>query len=425
MPPDCEMVSLDVVAMYDTIPLSRVYKTITNRWTKISEITSIPQKLFFELISFCVDSNNYFQHNFEFFKAKKGLAIGGCVSPILADFVITDLINEALAKLSYDPILLTKYVDDILLFGPRDEMEETLNVFNKIDDSIQFTIEYENFRSITYLDLKLLRNFDGSISTDFFMKPTNKGRLLNYASDHPRYQKINVAHNFASRVFTLSSVSFWKKNKTMVREILAKNGYPSNIIESLLSKQQLDKFKNASNQTIEEENKEIRRYLPCTYVKGFSESLRKLVKHCDSKIGIGFKPQKTMKQIYPAKKDKIPKLSKSGLVYSIACKGCEKSYIGQTKCKLKNRMAQHKNDNKNKYAIAAAKQNKTSAVHHSLLTGHIFDYDNPQILCMERNLNRRLTKEMALIKKEEGKVVNLKTELSGFHNSLDYLCSKL
>lgn len=388
-------------------------------------ITTIPLRFCFEIGQFCVEENNYFQYNSLWYKAKSGLEIGGCASPILADFVISDLIEDALAKLSYEPTIITKYVDDILLFGPRDEMEDTLNVFNSLSNEIRFTIEYEENESLTYLDMKLLRNEDGTILTDFYMKPTNKGRMLNFASNHPRHQKINVAHNFISRIFTLSSTKFWEKNKVMAKDILRKNGYPANIVDSLLSRYRQNTVNQSTIENITDKATNDRRYVACSYVNGFSEKLKKLITSCDNRIGIGFKPQKTMQRLYSSKKDKTLKHDQSGLVYSVRCKGCEKSYIGQTGRKLQHRMSQHKNDYKNKYSIAATNKNKTSAIHHTLLTGHSFDFDNPKILCKEGSLGRRLTKEMALIKKDEKSVVNLKTEITGFHDSLEFLCSKI
>lgn len=163
----------------------------------------------------------------------------------------------------------------------------------------------------------------------------------------------------------------------------------------------------------------------CTFENGFSENIKKLVGRCNGNVGIGYKPKKTIRNLYPPKKDKIEKMNKAGLVYSVACKGCDKTYVGQTGRTLKHRMSQHKYDYNNKYAIAASNRNKTAAVQHSLDTGHAFDYDAPKILCNEQFLNKRLTKEMVLIKKSGKSVVNLKTDLDQFHKSLEMLCSEL
>lgn len=50
--------------------------------------------------------------NGKLYKQNDGLTIGGSVSGILADFVITDLLDRAIEKLGFDPTLLVKYVDE-------------------------------------------------------------------------------------------------------------------------------------------------------------------------------------------------------------------------------------------------------------------------------------------------------------------------
>ncbi|KAI4476868.1 hypothetical protein M0804_013195 [Polistes exclamans] len=76
-----------------------------------------------------------------------------------------------------------------------------------------------------------------------------------------------------------------------------------------------------------------------------------------------------IKSIYTKLKDKVDKFEKSNLVYKIPCE-CEKSYIGQTKQKLKKRLDQHKNDCK---PINISKTNTTALAEHHFKTGHIFN----------------------------------------------------
>ena len=42
------------------------------------------------------------------------MTIGGPVSGILADLVITDLLDRVIDKAGFDPTLLVKYVDDVI-----------------------------------------------------------------------------------------------------------------------------------------------------------------------------------------------------------------------------------------------------------------------------------------------------------------------
>lgn len=411
---DDDMISsLDVVSMYERIPIRLVYQAIRKRRKDLEKITSIPIQLFLDIIKFCIDDTNYLQFRNKFYKAKNGLAIGGCASPILADMVMTDIIEEAVLELGYDPILLVKYVDDILLIGPKEEMENTFNIFNQINQSIKFTIEHECNHQINYLDITIIREADGRISTNFYQKPTNKGRILNYNSSHPSHQKLNTAQNLINRIFTLSSEKYWKNNIPIAIDLLVKNSYPKTLINSIITKFLRDS-KNANilsedkNNTNTHQPKPQKQYISCNYINGLSEKIQKQYTKINPQYTIAHKSSNNIKKTHNAKKDIISKMKKSELIYQMDCKDCDKIYIGQTGQFLGSRMYQHKADYNKRHLLK--NKHKTSATQHSILTDHQFNYDNPSIIHMEQQKSKRNTLEMIYITKEREKVVNVKSE---------------
>lgn len=419
--PDETIASLDIVAMYDNIPTNLVYRSINKRWSKIEDISSIPKKMFFELIRFCITESNYTQFQNNYYRSRTGLAIGGCVSPILADFVVSDLIEEAICELSYDPLLLVKYVDDILLIAPQDELEDTLTIFNNVNSHIKFTIEYENNNCIPYLDMTIIHNEDGSISTNFFQKPTHKGRILNFKSNHPYHQRINTARNFVNRIFSLSSQQFWKQNIGVAVNILRKNSYPDSLIKSVITDCFKSKFilspVDPETNLNTENNPKL--YISCNYVNGLSENISKLFKKFTLNHTIALKSNKNIKQLHNPKKDPIPTLKKSGLIYAMDCNDCEKVYVGQTGQFLVNRMYQHKNDYKNREKLK--NKHHSAAVEHALTTRHSFNYDNPTILHSEQQKSKRNTIEMIYIKKFKEKAVNIKSDTEKLSSTYSHL----
>ena len=90
------MTSFDVVAMYEKIPVFLVFSAIKKHWSDIENITPIPQDLFMKIVRFCVRDSNYVQFNNKYYKAKNGLTIGGCASTVLADMVMTDILQSAI-----------------------------------------------------------------------------------------------------------------------------------------------------------------------------------------------------------------------------------------------------------------------------------------------------------------------------------------
>lgn len=111
-------------------------------------------------------------------------------------------------------------------------------------------------------------------------------------------------------------------------------------------------------------------------------------------------------------------MSKSGVIYSFRCKECNKSYIGQTGQKLKNRIAQHKSDFRNKRKIINKNKNATAALQHTINTGHTFNYDSVKILDAEINFRKRLTLEMLHIVNEgDNNAVNLKSDVESLDST--------
>ena len=67
--------------------------------------------------------------------------MGSSLSPLVSDLIMEDVEKRTLSTLSFKPILYKRYVDDIFTIFPTDKITELLNVFNSIEQSIQFTLE--------------------------------------------------------------------------------------------------------------------------------------------------------------------------------------------------------------------------------------------------------------------------------------------
>ncbi|KAI4478519.1 hypothetical protein M0804_011842 [Polistes exclamans] len=122
-------------------------------------------------------------------------------------------------------------------------MDQTLKTFNSVNNRIQFTMEVENNGTLPFLDMNIIRNEDGSIVTNWYVKPTSSGRCINYNSNHPMSQKIGVIKGLLFRAMTLSSKKFHIENKKRIELILKNNNYPTSLIHMVFrqTKQKLKK----------------------------------------------------------------------------------------------------------------------------------------------------------------------------------------
>ena len=118
--------------------------------------------------------------------------MGSPVSVTVANLVMEDVEERALASCPIQPPFWKRYVDDTPTALPRDNIKQFHQHVNSIEASIQFTVEEESDGSIPFLDTKIIRHDDGSLSTTVFHKQTHTDRYLDFASHHPLTHKTAV-----------------------------------------------------------------------------------------------------------------------------------------------------------------------------------------------------------------------------------------
>jgi len=76
------------------------------------------------------------------------MSMGSLLSHVNADIVMQDSENYTLNALKLDLIFYIRYVDDITLAAPTDEIDIILSMFNDYHDRLKFIIEYVIYNKI-------------------------------------------------------------------------------------------------------------------------------------------------------------------------------------------------------------------------------------------------------------------------------------
>ena len=151
-----------------------------------------------------------------------GTAIGSPVSVIIANLVMEDVEERALATTETPPRFWKWYVDDTCTALPSHCINEFLDQLNSVEPSIQFTVEVESDGRLPFLDVLLEHKEDGSISTTVYRKPTHTDRYLDFSSHN-----IAVVKTLHSRAEAISSSVVHKDSEVRhTRRALGTNGYP-------------------------------------------------------------------------------------------------------------------------------------------------------------------------------------------------------
>lgn len=129
------LISLDVIGLFPHIPIDFTLALIKEKlhqhvWTGITEDT------FLRALRFCCVEANYFCFRGEYYGHIDGCPMGGRISSDIADFLMNLLLAYVKRLLSFTPRLLIKYVDDLTMIVPKDELPNILPAFNSFQHTI-------------------------------------------------------------------------------------------------------------------------------------------------------------------------------------------------------------------------------------------------------------------------------------------------
>lgn len=286
--PDERFYSLDIVQMFTNIPVDRAIMAVKKRQKSLKfgdEITN----LIIEVINHVCKISTELAFNNKFYKQIRGLRMGSSLSPILADFVVEDMLDSAFIKIQR-PILLIKYVDDILTVLQTENANKFLQELNSIDPHIKFEMEEERDGVINYLDFTVY-NDGWQILTKWFQKHISSGQFLNHNSHHSNSNRWNTAVQYVITMYLNSHPKYWNDIYKIALDRLTRNSYPEEYAKKIIkaAKTKITANSNKSpenhNQTPDNYNKtpantsEPHYTYGLNYIPGLTEKVQQEIKH--------------------------------------------------------------------------------------------------------------------------------------------------
>nr|CAH7767041.1 unnamed protein product [Callosobruchus chinensis] len=436
LPHDHVIASLDVVSLFSNVYLEACIRSISKHWSQICQFCDLTLDSFINIISFLFQ-NNYFSFNNKIYKQTFGSPMGAKLSPILADYVMDDLLDLVIQVLPFNLFFIKKYVDDLIVCLPSEGLDEILDVFNSYDPHIQFTIEKEDVNhSVPFLDTRFIRTVNNVLLVDWFRKPTASGRFLNFNSYHKMGIKINLVKQMKARVTKISDATFLTSNLHTLANLFINNSYPRQLVHRILFSTEMTippPPPPPINEQASPANSYVRvshssgahdppfpdshvRFAVLPYVKDISPKISRLFKELNCKIA--FKSVLTINKIFSKVKDKVPLSGLTNIVYSINCNNCNLEYIGQTSRSLKGRIVSHKSD-------ARLHPERCALASHIYDLGHTANYEEAKILEREAKTSKRIFLEMAHIFQSD-RCMNKKSDIKQLCSIYSYLlhCEK-
>ena len=252
-------------------------------------------------------------------------------------------------------------------------------------------MEKEVNKSINFLDVKISRENDNSISTSTYRKPTFTGVMLNWNSLTSIKYKKGLISCLLDRSFKICSTNEQKiVEMEELRNLLIKNNYPSYIIDKQFEK--FEKYKQLNVENPANPDEKIK-YLSLPFINDKSETIARKIQetvkdHFENiNLRIAFKSPATLGSHFPFK-DRVTDPSKQSMVvYHLKCKNCDADYIGQTKRICNIRMDNHKT------------KKESHVFEHNQIIGHEIDFENVEIIDRADSVKKLELKEMLYIRK--------------------------
>ena len=341
------MVSFDIESLFTNIPLEETVEIciqqIFNNKPNDYKFNGFSKEVFRKILNLSV-KNNFFLCNQNLYKQIDGVAMGNPLAPILANIFLNHQEKKWLnhCPQSYKPQLYLRYVDDtFLIFKQNKHIEHFLTYLNNQHKNIKFTKQNEDNGTLNFLDVNVKNNHN-EFQTSCYRKPTFSGLYTQFSSFMPSLYKINLIKTLIHRIYVISSsYKIFHMEITKFKEILQKNGFPSNLISKEVKKY-LNKIYNPKEKILTCKKKSFTFSL--TYlgdnqiIKELNFIFKKYFPHLE--IRIVFIPKLRLGSFFK-NKDPIPSALVSQVVYKFTCSSCTASYIGETRRHLGARIGEH------------------------------------------------------------------------------------
>ena len=170
-----------------------------------------------------------FQCNGKHYKQLQGTALGSPVSVVVAEIVMQNIEEQALATYRRTVPLWLRYVDDTFTAVHKDGIDDFHEHLNRQNADIQFTKEIEENGKIPFLDCLVTRD-NNKLKTIIYRKPTHTDRLLDQSSYNPTSHKGTTIPTLTRRAQLVCDSPDSLQDETDYLNVFGKNNYNTDFV---------------------------------------------------------------------------------------------------------------------------------------------------------------------------------------------------
>ena len=204
---DDYLVTLDVSSLYTNIDNEEGVKAIEENPSIREKYTNEFIQMICKLMTLVLTLNNFI-FNGQNYQQVKGTAMGTRAAPNYANLYMGQFEDKHIYQTSWNQHIkfYGRFIDDICLIwqGTEPQLKSFLKHLNEVHPSIKFTFEYSKHK-INFLDITLIKNATGELSTDIFQKTTDTHSYLLRSSAHPNHSLKSIPYSQLLRIKRLVS----------------------------------------------------------------------------------------------------------------------------------------------------------------------------------------------------------------------------
>jgi hypothetical protein len=236
--------------------------------------------------------------------------MGSPLSPLLADIYMDYFENNHILNNFFSKYILYyyRYVDDILLLwsGNKDQLNDFLAIINSVHPKIKFTLEIENNKSISFLDLTIT-NVNNRHHFAIYRKPSHTGVIIHESSFHPLHHKLAALNSFINRAIDIPlTVEARESEFKIIKQIAQTYNISLKIVDKLINKKLLRNLAAnvylPFNHTLTNLINNNKKYFSLTFNGPISYKIQRIFSRHN--ITIAFKSRDTLGTLFVNNKDK-------------------------------------------------------------------------------------------------------------------------
>ena len=373
--------SLDVKSLYTACNMREALRTATTLFKEQPDLlpSGISAKTIGSLISFCLD-NSYFEFDGILYSQNEGGTMGSPLIVELAEIRVHSMEHLALSSFTDPPNDYRHFVDDgIGAFRDQPHADSFHRFMNTLCPDLQYTIEHPSSDGyLPFLDILI----HPDKSTSVYRKPTHTNLYARHNSCAAPSTKDSVIRSLITRAYNLCSPQHLQPELQTVRSICISNGHPAPRVDRIMNQIHLKQTSSPTTMSARQFKRtssppsSLRISLP--YHHSLSKPLKKILTSYD--IDVTFSSATTLRDTLTNVKSPTPPHLTPNAIYSIPCKDCPASYIGQTYRPILKRIKEHKASTDKHRSDSTLEFNISAVAQHAIESNHTIAWSQTSVL---------------------------------------------